>query len=47
MDIPSPSLRELAQQLLSIEAESNSDAPQAHEAVRVCERLRVSLRDRD
>ena len=43
MDIPSPSLRKLAEQLLSLEAESNSDAAHAHEAVRVCEKLRVSL----
>ena len=43
MDIPSPSLRKLAERLLSLEAESNSDTAQAHEAVRVCEKLRVSL----
>jgi hypothetical protein len=43
MDIPSPSLRKLAERLLSLEAESNSATAQAHEAVRVCEKLRVSL----
>ena len=43
MDIPSPSLRYLAQRLLSLEAENRREAAQAHEAVRVCEKLRVSL----
>ena len=44
MDSPPPSLRNLAQHLLSLEAGTGTDAAQVHEAaVRVCERLRVSL----
>ncbi|CAN5491222.1 hypothetical protein BH09PLA1_BH09PLA1_02540 [soil metagenome] len=44
MDSPSASFRDLAQRLLAIEAASNRDAdPQVHEAVRVCEKLQVSL----
>jgi hypothetical protein len=44
MDIPSSSMRELAQQLLTLEAASPSAShSQAHAAVRVCEKLRVSL----
>src|ERR1700730_9154105 len=44
MDTPSPSIRDLARRLLAVEAASQSAAdPRAHEAVRVCEKLRVSL----
>ena len=46
MDTPSPSIRALARRLLELEAASQSDDAahaHAHEAVRVCEKLRVSL----
>lgn len=44
MDTPSPSTRDLARRLLAAEAANQSAAdPRVHEAVRVCERLRVSL----
>ena len=44
MDEPSPSIRDLAQRLLAVEAASQSNStPHAHEAVRVCEKLRISL----
>ncbi len=44
MDSPSTSPRNLAQRLLALEAARNSDVePQVHEAVRVCEKLQVSL----
>src|ERR1700730_15462057 len=44
MDTPSPSIRDLARRLLAVEAASQSAAdPRVHEAVRVCEKLRVSL----
>jgi hypothetical protein len=44
MDTPSPSTRDLARRLLAVEAASQSATdPRAHEAVRVCEKLRVSL----
>jgi len=44
MDTPSPSIRDLARRLLAMEAASQSAAePRAHAAVRVCEKLRVSL----
>ena len=44
MDTPSPSIRDLARRLLAAEAASQSAAePRAHAAVRVCEKLRVSL----
>jgi len=44
MDTPSPSIRDLAQRLLTAEAARQSVAePRAHAAVRVCEKLRVSL----
>src|SRR5687767_10950376 len=44
MDTPSPSTRDLARRLLAIEAASQSAAnPRVHEAVRVFEKLRVSL----
>ena len=44
MDTPSPSIRALARRLLAVEATSQSAAdPRVHEAVRVCEKLRVSL----
>ncbi len=42
MDIPSTSVRDLARLLLSLEAASPSAAG-AHEAERVCEKLRISL----
>jgi hypothetical protein len=45
MDAPSSSVRKLARHLLTLEAKSESagtDA-RAHEAVRVCDKLRVSL----
>ena len=44
MDTPAPSIRDLARRLLAVEAASQSAAdPHVHEAVRVCEKLRVSL----
>ena len=44
MDTPSSSTRDLARRLLAVEAASQSAAdPRVHEAVRVCEKLRVSL----
>ena len=44
METPPASLRDLAQRLLAVEAASHSAADaQVHEAVRVCEKLRVSL----
>jgi hypothetical protein len=44
MDTPSPSIRDLARRLLAVEAASQRAAdPRVHEAVRVCEKLRVSL----
>ena len=44
MDTPSPSIRALARRLLAAEAASHSaDEPRVHEAIRVCEKLRVSL----
>jgi hypothetical protein len=44
MDIASPSTRDLARRLLAVEAASKSASDvQVHEAVRVCEKLRVSL----
>ena len=44
MDTLSPSIRDLARRLLAVEAASQSAAdPRVHEAVRVCEKLRVSL----
>jgi hypothetical protein len=44
MDKPSPSMRELARRLLAVEAASQSaSGPHVHEAVRVCEMLRISL----
>jgi hypothetical protein len=45
MDAPSPAIRKLARRLLTLEAtaqSAGSDA-RAHEAVRVCEKLRISL----
>lgn len=44
METPSSSTRDLARRLLTVEAASKSatDAP-VHDAVRVCEKLRVSL----
>lgn len=44
MDTPSPSIRDLARRLLAVEAAGESDADaHVHEAVRVCEKLRISL----
>ena len=44
MDTPSPSTRDLARRLLAVEAASKSGADaHVHEAVRVCEKLRISL----
>ncbi|HVK18023.1 MAG TPA: hypothetical protein VM533_13830 [Fimbriiglobus sp.] len=44
MDSPSPSTRDLARRLLAAEAASQSAAdPRVHEAVRVSEKLRISL----
>lgn len=44
MEIPSASMRNLAQRLLALEALGSSLSPShAHHAVRVCENLRVSL----
>ena len=44
MGIPSASTRALAQRLLALEATNEGVAdPRAHEAVRVCEKLRVAL----
>ena len=44
MDTPSPSIRDLARRLLAVEAASQSaSGPHAHEAMRVCEKLRISL----
>ena len=44
MDTPSPSIRDLARRLLAAEAASQSTAePRVQAAVRVCEKLRVSL----
>jgi hypothetical protein len=44
MDTPSPSIRDLARRLLAAEAASQCAAePRVHAAVRVCEKLRVSL----
>jgi hypothetical protein len=44
MDSPSPATRDLARRLLAVEA-ANKSATDAHghEAVRVCEKLRISL----
>ena len=44
MDSPSPSVRALAKRILAVEAASRSaPGPHAHEAIRVSEKLRVSL----
>ena len=44
MDTPSPSIRNLARRLLALEAASKIAANgHVHEAVRVCEKLRISL----
>ena len=44
MDTPSPSMRELAQRLLALEAATQSGSdPHVHEGVRVCDKLRISL----
>jgi hypothetical protein len=43
-DPPSASMRDLAQRLLAVEAASASGSPpHAHEAMRVCDKLRISL----
>lgn len=43
MDIPSSTMRDLARQLLTLEAASQSGSEQEHAAARVCEKLRISL----
>ena len=44
MDIASPSMQDLARRLLAVEAASQSAiASHVHEAVRVCEKLQISL----
>lgn len=43
MDMPSPSIRTLAQRLLSLEAEGSGGAAPGHEAARVFQKLRGSL----
>jgi hypothetical protein len=43
MDAPSPSIRDLARRLLAVEASPPAADPRVHEAVRVFEKLRVSL----
>lgn len=44
MDITSPSIRRLARQLLAVEVTAHgTDAQGQHEALRVCEKLRISL----
>jgi hypothetical protein len=44
MDKPSPSMRDLARRLLAVEAASQSaTGAHMHEAVRVCEKLQISL----
>jgi hypothetical protein len=44
MDMPSASMRDLARRLLAVEAASQSaTGAHVHEAVRVCEKLRISL----
>ena len=44
MGTPSSSMRDLARRLLAVEAASQSaDEPRVHGAVRVCEKLRISL----
>ncbi len=43
MDLPTSSMRDLAQRLLAAEAVNRSEGAHAHGAVRVCEKLRISL----
>ena len=44
MNTPSASIRDRARRLLAVEAANESTShPRAHEAVRVCEKLRISL----
>ena len=44
MDKPTPSIRDLAQRLLAAEAASqDATGAHVHEAVRVCEKLRIAL----
>ena len=43
MVTPSPSVRTLAESLLAAEAANNGVDPKVHEAVRVIEKLRISL----
>lgn len=43
MDTPSASVRALARRLLALEATSGADGAHSHEAVRVCEKLRLSV----
>lgn len=43
MDTPSASLRTLALRLLALEASGGTAAPHQHEAIRVCQKLRLSV----
>ena len=43
MDTPSPSLRNLAERLLAAEVANDDADPRTHEAVRVIQKLRISL----
>ena len=43
MDTPSPSTRDLARRLLAAEAAGEAADARVHEAVRVCEKLQISL----
>jgi hypothetical protein len=43
MDAPSPSMRELARQLLAANRNATSSDPRVHEAVALCETLRIVL----
>lgn len=43
MDAPSASVRALARRLLALEATSDASGAHSHEAVRVCEKLRLSV----
>lgn len=43
MDAPSASVRALARRLLALEAASGASSAHQHEAVRVCQKLRLSV----